>query len=226
MQSTTGGTFAFEGKLPNGNYVKMTCAPMINYNAGSAHITGVDIPISKAAGIDVKVGAVDLDPQTLRQASDLIEALDTAQFNYCRTLPFASSQDILKLWTDTNTQQQTLSTLLRNLTTAQTPSEAKAAIATAASAASTATTPPPGAAGASVAEATNGVTAAVPQPSPGSPNALPAASEAPPMGAGSSPVTPITLASPATSMPKDAVLATAAQAALQLQSAAKTITGH
>jgi hypothetical protein len=120
----------------------MDCAPIIPFNATSVNVSGVDIPIAKAAGVDIKVGSVQLDQQTLRSASDLIESLDQAQFLFCRILPFASQSDITKIWLDANTQQTALSTLLRNLNSAQTPGEAKAAITTAANLAATATTPP------------------------------------------------------------------------------------
>src|SRR5258708_7436334 len=97
-----GGSFSFEVNLPNGTHVSGNCAPIINFNALSVRIGGIDIPISKTAGVDIKVGTVNLDQTTLRQASDLIETLDNAQFSYCRTLPFVRQEDILKMWQDFN----------------------------------------------------------------------------------------------------------------------------
>ena len=137
-----GGVFKVDVVLPSGSHVVMTCAPIINYNSSSVRISGIDIPISKAAGIDIKVGEVGLDQTTLRQASDLIEVLDNAQFQYCRILPFVAPQDVYKLWQDANTQQIALTTLLRNLAGAQNQNDARAAIATAANTASTAASSP------------------------------------------------------------------------------------
>jgi hypothetical protein len=170
----------------------MDCAPIIPFNATSVNVSGVDIPIAKAAGVDIKVGSVQLDQQTLRSASDLLESLDQAQFLFCRILPFASQSDITKIWLDANTQQTALSTLLRNLNSAQTPGEAKAAITTAANLAATATTPPVVASSAPAAPAGAAVPAA---PAGAAAPAAPAGAAAPAAPAGAS--TAATLASDA-----------------------------
>ena len=93
-----------EGDTPSGFHVSMDCAPIIPFNATAVSVSGIEIPISKTAGVDVKVGTVALNQTTLRQASDLIEALDNAQFSFCRVLPFIPPQDVYKLYTDANTQ--------------------------------------------------------------------------------------------------------------------------
>ena len=123
----------------------MHCAMIINYQGNSTKIGGLEIPITQLGGI-VKVGNASLDPVTLQKASELIQALDIAQFNSCRSVPFAAESDRYKLIQDTNTQQNALITLLVNLNAAQDPANGKAAVVTAANVAtpstSAATSPP------------------------------------------------------------------------------------
>jgi hypothetical protein len=206
-----GGSFHFEGRTASGGYVSMDCAPIIPFNATAVSISGIEIPISKTSGVDVKVGTVALDQQTLRQASDLIEALDNAQFSFCRVLPFVSQADVYKIYTDANTQQAALSNLLRNLNSSQTPTEAKAAIATAANSAAATTSTAP------VVVATTAPTAPAAPTAP-TPPAAPAAPTPPAAPAGS---TPPGASTPAAASPEAATVASnAVKAATVLKAAA------
>ena len=136
-QPDSGGTFSYELELPNGR-VKMACAPMINYQGRSVRISGLEIPLGTAAGVPLKLGNANLDETTLRAASDLIQTLDNAQNQYCRTLPFVNRDLVYKMWQDYNTQIVALSNLLRNLASAQNSITARAALATAGNLAATA----------------------------------------------------------------------------------------
>ena len=121
-----------------GQTVVVHCANIIDYQSRLAHVSGIDIPI-KAVGTTIKLGAVDLDPVTLRQASDLIQALDSSQVMYCKGLILVAPQDRYKVLQDYSTQVTALVTLLKNLSLATSRSDAQAAIATAASLARTST---------------------------------------------------------------------------------------
>lgn len=101
--SQGGGRFKVDVLLPSGSRVVMNCAPIIDYNSPSVIANGIEIPILKETGVRIKIGSFGLDQTTLRQASDLIEALDNAQFQYCRTLPFVEPKDVYKLYQDANT---------------------------------------------------------------------------------------------------------------------------
>jgi len=121
-----------------GQTVVVHCANIVDYQSRLAHVSGIDIPL-KAIGTTIKLGAVDLDPVTLRQASDLIQALDSSQVMYCKGLILVAPQDRYKVLQDYSTQVTALVTLLKNLSLATSRSDAQAAIATAASLAKTST---------------------------------------------------------------------------------------
>jgi hypothetical protein len=137
----------------------MDCGNLIDFQTHSAALSGlkVSLPIPAIGSPEIDLGGGNLDQTTSRQASDLIEALDNAQLMYCRGLILVAPEDRYKVLQDYSTLTVTLSTLLRNLSIASTPDQAKAAVATAAAAASTATDaaqkPPTPAAPAAVAAA-------------------------------------------------------------------------
>jgi hypothetical protein len=126
---------------PSGQTVTTDCGNMIDYQSHTAALTGlkVTIPVSSAGSPAVDLGGANLNRSASRQASDLIEALDNAQLMYCKGLLLVAPEDRYKVLQDYSTLTVTLSTLLRNLSIAATPDEAKAAVATAATAATTTT---------------------------------------------------------------------------------------
>jgi hypothetical protein len=220
-----GGTYHVEGTTASGFHVSMDCAPIIPFNATAASVSGVEIPISHVPGVGIKVGTVALDQNTLRQSSDLIEALDNAQFSFCRVLPFIPPQDVYKLYTDSNTQLATLSNLLRNLNSAQTPDQAKAAIATAANTAATTASAPPTVVAVATPAASAAPTAPAAPAAPAAPTApaAPAAPAAPTAPAApAAPTAPAAAAStPAAANPQAAAVANdAVKAATTLKAAA------
>jgi len=122
--------------------VTVKCSNIIDFQGKQAHITGLDIPLQilQDAGVnEVKLGAASLDPVTLRQASELIEALDNSQLMFCKGLLLVAPEDRYKVLQDYDTQVIALTTLLRNLSIATTKQDAQAAVAVAAATAATST---------------------------------------------------------------------------------------
>jgi len=220
------------GTSPSGGKYRIVCAPLVEFQKNKIVFGGLEIPISgSATGPSVKIGSIESDPQVLRTASDLIESLDQAQMNYCRALPFASPEDVAKLFDDINTQQTALSTLLRNIAGAQSETAVKNAVVAAGNLASTASTPPvpaavaggvaagaPAAPGAPAAVA-GGVAAGAPA-APAAPGAPAAVAGGVAAGALAAPAAP-TVGAPSTGTgAKAAAITAASTAAAALQAAA------
>jgi hypothetical protein len=65
----------------------LKCEHVINYQGKDIEIGGATVPISvSGASQEIKVGTVSLKPTSIREASDLIKALDLAQFSSCQNL--------------------------------------------------------------------------------------------------------------------------------------------
>jgi hypothetical protein len=95
----------------------------------------LDVPISTVANgpaVSVKVGSGTIDPQTLRQASDLIDDFDSAQYSTCQAMLLVHSDDaVLTLSDRLQKQQNALAQLVRNLNSSETQQQAAVAVATA-----------------------------------------------------------------------------------------------
>ncbi|MDR3530191.1 MAG: hypothetical protein P4L90_06530 [Rhodopila sp.] len=135
--------------IPGGT-ISISCANIVSFQNQSASLNGgkLTLPIKTLGGTpELDLPTLKDDETTSRQASELIETLDNAQVMYCKGMLLAAPEDRYNIIPDYNTILTALSTLLRNITTASTDSQVKAAVVTAASLASTSTSaanrPPP-----------------------------------------------------------------------------------
>jgi hypothetical protein len=101
--------------------VHVSCSPVIDYQANTVNVTGVQVPITSV--IKPQVGGVTTGV-SYRQATDAIAYLDYNQFLYCEALLLAASaQDRKQVFDDYVKATGDLTTAIRALETSSSPQQ-------------------------------------------------------------------------------------------------------
>lgn len=119
-------------KTPNSiGYIDITCERAIDYQGKKILVEGVDIPL-EFLGADqaIKVAKIDVKEESIRQASDLIAALDLLQFSSCQNkILFYNDIELQgKAMMKEQDAMNALTNLLRGLNNSQTEAQYQKAI--------------------------------------------------------------------------------------------------
>ena len=108
--------------------VHLSCEHQISFDGTKIIFGGATIPAS-TNGNDIKIGNIDIEPTLVRQASDMIEALDQFQFENCQEMMLATSDDYrMQLSNQNNKLNQIIVELIANLKTANNQTDYKNAV--------------------------------------------------------------------------------------------------
>jgi hypothetical protein len=98
--------------------VRLSCESKISFDGNKIKFGGVTLPATHS-GDTIKIGDINIEPTLVRQASDMIEALDNFQMEYCQALMVITSDTLRMHLLDQNDKlNQTIVQFIGNLKTA------------------------------------------------------------------------------------------------------------